>query len=76
MERAERVDKFEDERCRRADVGMIVVAVPVVDVYGSLEEKKWSEVEEVVEATDAVCARRADSSRVRRLTCFMSDHEG
>jgi len=37
---AERVDRFDDERCRRADVGMMVVAVPVVDVYGSLEEKK------------------------------------
>lgn len=46
---------------------MMVVPVPV-DVYGSLEEKKWSDVLEVVEATDAVCALRAESSRVRRLT--------
>lgn len=30
---------------------------------------KRSEVEEVVDATEAVWARRADSSRVRRLTC-------
>lgn len=40
MDLADRVDRFEDERWRRADVGMMVVAVPVVDVYGSLEEKK------------------------------------
>lgn len=31
---------------------------------------KRSDVEEVVEATDAVWARRADNSRVRRLTWF------
>lgn len=69
MDRVERVDRFEDDRCRRAAVGMIVVDVPVVDKYGSLPEKKWlSEVEEVVDATDAVWARKADSSRVRRLT--------
>lgn len=29
----------------------------------------FAEVDEVVEATDAVCCRRRDSSRVRRLTC-------
>ena len=44
MLRAERVERFDEERCRRAEVGMIVVAVPVVveDVYGygSLAEEK------------------------------------
>lgn len=30
---------------------------------------KRSEVEEVVDATEAVWARRAESSRVRRFTC-------
>lgn len=40
MDLADLVDRFDEERCRRADVGMMVVAVPVVDVYGSLEEKK------------------------------------
>lgn len=53
------MDKLDEERCRRAEVGMILAAVPVVveDVYGYVsvvEEKKWSEVEEVVEATEAV----------------------
>jgi len=46
----------------------MVVAVPVVVMYGSPEEKKWSDAEEVVEATEAVWARRAESSRVSRLT--------
>jgi hypothetical protein len=67
MLRAERVERFELLRCRRVVVGMMVVLVPVV-VYGSLDEKKWSDVEEAVDATEAVCARRADSSRVRRFT--------
>lgn len=32
MDLVERVDRFEDDRWRRAAVGIIVVAVPVVDV--------------------------------------------
>lgn len=37
---------------------------------GSLEvETAREEVEEAFEAAEAVCARRAESSRVRRLTC-------
>lgn len=69
MLRAERVERFELLRCRRVVVGIMVVLVPVV-VYGSLDEKKWSDVEEVVDATEAVCARRAESSRVRRFTLY------
>lgn len=46
---------------------MILVLVPRFEGYVSLV-KKWSEVEDVVEATEAVCARRADNSRVSRLT--------
>jgi hypothetical protein len=64
---AERVDRLEEDRCLRAEVGMIVLLVPMFADNGSLV-KKWSEVDDVVEATDAVCARSADSSRVRRLT--------
>ena len=67
IDRDDRVDKLEEDLCRRVDVGMIVVPVPTFEVYESLV-KKWSEVEEVVDATDAVCARSADSSRVKRLT--------
>ena len=50
---AERVDRLEEDLCRRADVDVTVLPVPVVVVYGS-PVKKWSEVEDVVEATDAV----------------------
>lgn len=61
----ERADTLEDDRCRRADVGMIVAPVPNCSLM-----KKWSEVEEVVDATEAVCARKADSSLVNLLTMF------
>ena len=50
---AERVDRLDEDRCRRADVEVTVLPVPVVVVDGS-PVKKWSEVEEVVDATDAV----------------------
>ncbi len=51
IERAERVERFEELRWRRVVVGMM--ALPEVLVL-SAEEKKWSEVEDVVEATEAV----------------------
>lgn len=38
-------------------------------------EKKWSDVDDVVEATDAVWARRADNSRVSRLTLNLESVE-
>ena len=50
---AERVDRFDEDRCLRAEVGMTVLLVPMLVERGSLV-KKWSEVEDVVEATDAV----------------------
>jgi hypothetical protein len=53
IERADRWDKLEEDRCRRAEVGMIVLLVPRLVDEGSLV-KKWSEVDDVVEATEAV----------------------
>jgi hypothetical protein len=53
IERADRWDKLEEDRCRRAEVGMMVLLVPRLVDEGSLV-KKWSEVDDVVEATEAV----------------------
>lgn len=75
-DRAERVERFEEDRCRRADVG-IMLTPPYEEEdwrfeYGSgrfwVLAVKRSDVEDVVEATEAVWARRADSSRVSRFT--------
>lgn len=75
-ERAERVERFEEDLWRRADVG-IILTPPYEEEdwrfeYGSgrfwVLVVKRSEVDDVVEATEAVCALRADSSRVSRFT--------
>ena len=42
-------DRFDEDRCRRAEVGMMVAPVPNWSLL-----KKWSEVEDVVDATEAV----------------------
>ena len=65
MDLEDRAETLEDDLCRRAEVGMIVAPVPNCSLV-----KKWSEVDEVVDATDAVCARNADSSLVSLLTMF------
>lgn len=48
--------RFEDDRCRRA-------------VVGTMPLYSFADVDEVVEATEAVCCRSRESSRVKRLTC-------
>lgn len=63
-----RMLRVEEERWRRPGVGCVA---PVREWRGleSVGSRRTPEVEEVVEATEAECwARRAESSRVRRLT--------
>jgi hypothetical protein len=67
-----RPDMEEEERARREGVGWVAPVIWWVG-FGSLMSTgrmDWEEVEEweALLATDAVCARRAVSSRVRRLT--------
>jgi hypothetical protein len=70
MLRALRAERLDDDRWRRADVGMMLPEV-VKGGYGyefARSEVKSSDEVDAVEATDAVCARSWVSSRVRRFT--------
>jgi hypothetical protein len=67
-----RPDMEEEDRARREGVGCVAPVIWWVG-FGSLMSTGRMDCEEVEEweallATDAVCARRAVSSRVRRLT--------
>lgn len=59
--------RLDDDRCRRERVCWKLLRDGEVwsPSVGSLKV----EVEEVVDATEAVCCRRRESSRVSRLTC-------
>jgi len=57
-------ETLEELRWRREDVGCIG---PVAASAWAMDESAALDID-VVEATDAECARRAESSRVRRLT--------
>lgn len=59
--------RLDEDRCRRERVCCELLRGGEVwsPSVGSLKV----EVEEVVEATEAVCCRRRESSRVKRFTC-------
>lgn len=64
-----RVLKLEEERCLREGVGCVDGVSEFDEVSaGSSVMALVEEVLEVLEATEAVCARREESSRVRTLT--------
>ncbi len=64
-----RVLKLEEERCRREGVGCVDGVSEFEGVSaGSSMMALVEELLEVLEATDTVCARREESSRVRILT--------
>lgn len=62
-----RVLKLEEDRCRLEGVGWLAPERRWFALW-SFKSGKPVEVEDVVDATDADCCRRSDSSLVRRLT--------
>ena len=59
--------RLDDERCRRDGVGWLAPSV-VLCALKSGASVTPAEVEDVVEATEAVCCRNSVNSRVKRLT--------
>lgn len=59
--------RLDEERCRREGVGWLGPDIRWFALW-SVESAKPVDVDEVVEATEAVCWRSNESSRVRRLT--------
>ena len=61
------LDMLEDERCRLEGVGWLAPDMMLLAVWSPASATP-AEVEEVFEATEAVCCRSAVNSRVKRLT--------
>lgn len=59
--------KLEEDRCRRDGVGWLVPDI-IWFAFWSVISGRPVDAEDVVEATEADCWRRSESSRVRRLT--------
>lgn len=62
-----RVLRLEDDRCRREGVGWLGPDIRWLEFW-SVASSSPVEADEAFDATEADCARRRESSRVRRLT--------